>query len=196
MRIQSFCVSLQLFEICCKKSENCKDQGMTFHRKGEQAGLVDLPVLTILGLDTKLPAHPIDTANPKPVCFADAASGNNPTKRRSATGCAVTHCRGATPCQSKAQSTAALISLKRSQQLLSLQQRTHRVSGLCHWNQECPRMAPHQCTKTTDWQSKSQMQRSQLEDQDTFHTILCNPRLERRCVHHNETHPWGDQPCQ
>ena len=87
-----------------------KEWGVIFHRKGIQK---DFPHSTIpeipLGKQ-KLPSYPTDTTDAKLVCFVDAAYGNNPTKRRSTTGYALTHCGGAVLYQSKAQSITALSS--------------------------------------------------------------------------------------
>ena len=58
----------------------------------------------------KLPTYPTNTTEAKLVCFVDAAYGNNPTKRRSTTGYAMTYCGGAILYQSKAQSVTALSS--------------------------------------------------------------------------------------
>jgi hypothetical protein len=57
-----------------------------------------------------LPKYPEDIAKPKLICFVDAAYGNNPTKRRSTTGFALTYSGGAIVYKSKAQSITALSS--------------------------------------------------------------------------------------
>ena len=62
--------------------------------------------------EESLPKCPSDTTESKPICFVDAAHGNNPTKRQSTTGHAVTCGGGAVLCQSKAQSATALSSTK------------------------------------------------------------------------------------
>ena len=54
--------------------------------------------------------YPSDTTESKLICFVDAAYGNNPTKRRSTTGYAVTYGGGTILYQSKAQSITALSS--------------------------------------------------------------------------------------
>ena len=87
-----------------------KEWGIIFHRKGTQR---DFPTTNIPEIPTgkqKLPTYPTDTTKAKLVCFVDAAYGNNPTKRRSTTGYALTHCGGAILYQSKAQSITALSS--------------------------------------------------------------------------------------
>ena len=58
----------------------------------------------------KLPDYPEDIAVPKLICFVDAAYANNPTKRRSTTGFAITYSGGAIVYKSKAQSITALSS--------------------------------------------------------------------------------------
>ena len=87
--------------------------GITFHRIGQSPDLPDEPMPAGLGLGFPKPLqesfkHPTNTTDAKPACFVDAVRGNSPTKRRSTTGCAMTHCGGATLCQSKAQSATAL----------------------------------------------------------------------------------------
>ena len=58
--------------------------------------------------EESLPKHPLDATKSKLICFVDAACGNNPTKRQSTTGHAVTCGGGTVLHQSKAQSTTAL----------------------------------------------------------------------------------------
>ena len=72
--------------------------------------LPDVPMPIIPKGNESLPNCPSDTTESKLICFVDAAYGNNPTKRRSTTGHAVTHGGGTMLCQSKAQSITALSS--------------------------------------------------------------------------------------
>ena len=87
-----------------------KDWGIIYHRKGELNDLPDEPIPAIPLSEKPLPQYPSDTNEAKVICFVDAAYGNNPSKRRSTTGYAMTHCGGAIVYQSKAQSITALSS--------------------------------------------------------------------------------------
>ena len=72
--------------------------------------LPDIPIPIIPKGAESLPNYSSDTTESKLICFVDAAYGNNPTKRRSTTGCAATCGGGTTLHQSKAQSITALSS--------------------------------------------------------------------------------------
>ena len=94
-------ISLQLSEVHSQTLESHKHWGIMFHRIGNAPDLPNKSTPKILKSAPEPPEDPTDATEPKPVCFVDAAHGNNPTKRRSTAGCAVTHCGGATLRQSK-----------------------------------------------------------------------------------------------
>jgi len=105
------------FHYHCLKSiakylRTTKDWGIIYHRNGVREDLPDNPIPMIPTTEESLPMYPSDTTESKLICFVDAAYGNNPTKRRSTTGYAVTYGGGTIMCQSKAQSTTALSSTK------------------------------------------------------------------------------------
>ena len=103
------------FHYNCLKSiakylRTTKHWGIIFHRKDVMDDLPDIPIPIMPKSDESLPNYPSDTTESMLICFVDAAYGNNPTKRRSTTGYAVTYGGGTILYQSKAQSITALSS--------------------------------------------------------------------------------------
>ena len=93
-----------------KYLRSTKDWGIIFKRSSPRNELDSVVKSKIPGSPITLPKYPEDIAQPKLICFVDAAYGNNPTKRRSTTGFALTYSGGAIVYKSKAQSITALSS--------------------------------------------------------------------------------------